>query len=286
MKKIGFIDYYLSEWHANTYPARLEKIIAEKGYDYKLCYAWAEKHTSLVDGVTTQEWCEKYGVENCVTIEELCEKSDLIFVLAPSNPEKHLQYAKIVLKYQKPTYIDKPFAPNAEQAKEIFALAEEYGTPFFSTSALRYVKELDSFQNCRSISTLGSGADVEEYIIHQAEMVVKKLGIGAKRVKATNIGDYESFLKVEYNDDRVASMHFIRGGAPFVASVFERESDNGEYCELHTNVFNELLADVLRFAETRVVSFDVAETLEVNRILEACVTASHTPEEWIEIADV
>ena len=25
MKKIGFIDYYLSEWHANNYPALIEK---------------------------------------------------------------------------------------------------------------------------------------------------------------------------------------------------------------------------------------------------------------------
>ena len=33
MKKIGFVDYYLSEWHANNYPAWIERIAAEMGCD-------------------------------------------------------------------------------------------------------------------------------------------------------------------------------------------------------------------------------------------------------------
>ena len=28
MKKIGFVDYYLSEWHANNYPAWIEEACA------------------------------------------------------------------------------------------------------------------------------------------------------------------------------------------------------------------------------------------------------------------
>ena len=31
MKKIGFIDYYLSEWHANKYPAWMASICEELG---------------------------------------------------------------------------------------------------------------------------------------------------------------------------------------------------------------------------------------------------------------
>ena len=33
------------------------------------------------------------------------------------------------------------------------ALAEKYGTPFFSTSALRYADELESVQNCRQMES-------------------------------------------------------------------------------------------------------------------------------------
>lgn len=35
MKKIGFIDYYLSEWHANNYPAWIKEINPE----FEIAYA-------------------------------------------------------------------------------------------------------------------------------------------------------------------------------------------------------------------------------------------------------
>ena len=54
------------------------------------------------------------------SIEELCEKSDNILILAPANPETHLKYAKIALSYGKTTYIDKTFAPDLKTAKEIY----------------------------------------------------------------------------------------------------------------------------------------------------------------------
>ena len=71
-------------------------------------------------------FCEAFGVERCNTIEEICEKSDVLFILAPTNPEKHLEYAKTALKYGKRTYIDKTFAPDAAKA---FAMAPQIRPP-------------------------------------------------------------------------------------------------------------------------------------------------------------
>ena len=34
MKKIGFIDYYISEWHANNYPAWMKDACEKLGYEY------------------------------------------------------------------------------------------------------------------------------------------------------------------------------------------------------------------------------------------------------------
>ena len=103
MKKIGFVDYFISEWHANNYPAWIERIAADMGADYKVAYAWAELEVSPTDGVSTAEWCEKFGAEKCETIDELCLKSDVIVILAPSNPETHLRYASAVLRHGKRT---------------------------------------------------------------------------------------------------------------------------------------------------------------------------------------
>ncbi len=283
MKKIGFVDYYLSEWHANDYPARLARINAEMGLDYELAYAWAEEYISPVDGVNTDQWCEKYGVERCATLAELCEKSDVIVVLSPDNPEKHLGYAEEVLKYGKRTYIDKTFAPDLRTAKQIFALGEQYGTPFFSSSALRYATELNQYENCRQIITGGAGNNFAIYAIHQIEMVVKKLGTGAQKLRAEKFGA-QIYLHVTYGDDRTATMIFARS---LRFSAYMADGVQGGVrpvrAEVTSPFFDGLIADMLHFFETGEISFDPTETLEVMKIREGAMLAADQLDTWIDL---
>lgn len=279
-KKIGFVDLYISEWHANNYPGWMAKINEQLGYDFKIAYAWAEIDTSPNDGVTTAEWCEKFGAEKCDTIEELCEKSDMIVILAPSNPEKHLEYAERVLKYGKPTYIDKTFAPDAATAEKIFALSEKYGAPFFSTSALRYAEELDLVESPTTVITTGSGGSADEYIVHQVEMVVKKLGIGAEAVRAMTVGGATCF-HVRYPDTRAAQMTYSKGSLGF--SAYMMGEKGSKFRAISSDFFKALMRDILIFFETGKISFDTAETLEVMKIREAALKAMNASEAWIEI---
>ena len=204
MKKIGFIDYYLSEWHANNYPAWIREICEREGLSYEIAYAWGEIETSLRDGVTNTAWCEKNGVTLCATMEEVCEKSDVLLILAPSNPEKHLEYARVALKYGKPTYVDKTFTPDFSQAQEIFSLAERYGAPCFSTSALRYGSELEDLKGARNVITTGGGRSADEYLVHQVEMIVKLMGTDAVAVKAEAQGDQRIF-RARFADGRMST---------------------------------------------------------------------------------
>lgn len=52
MRKIGFVDLFIDEWHANNYP----KWIAEssKKKDFELAYAWEERTNE--GGKTLSEW--------------------------------------------------------------------------------------------------------------------------------------------------------------------------------------------------------------------------------------
>ena len=279
MKKIGFIDLYLSEWHANNYPVWFEEINQQTGNDFKVAYAWAEKEVSPLDGISTDEWCKKFGAEKCETIAELCEKSDYIVILAPSDPNVHLKYAKEVLPYGKRTYIDKTFAPNLAEAEEIFAVAGESATPFFSTSALRYADELDLYEGCRQIDVTGSGSSADEYIIHQVEMVVKKLGIGAEAVMAEKIGD-RTLFKVRYPDDRIATMIYAKHALPFTVYMSGGEQ-KPVWKPVKSEFFKHLMADILRFFDTGEVSFDTPQTLEVMKIRECALKAQKSPGTWI-----
>lgn len=269
MKKIGFVDYYISEWHANNYPTWMAACEQYKD-EYKIAYAWAELDVSPEDGVSTAEWCEKNGAEKCDTLEELCEKSDVIIILAPSNPEKHLGYAEIVLPYGKRTYIDKTFAPDLETAKKIFAIAEKSGTHFFSTSALRYATELDEYPDCKMVTISGGGETAEEYIVHQIEMLVKKVGIGATDVCATQMGD-QTIFHVGYGDGREAMMIYGQG-MPFAAYMMA-EGQSPKYKAAKSSYFKILAADILRFFEEGTTSFDIAQTLEVMKIRDGALKA-------------
>ena len=282
MKTIGFVDYYISEWHANNYPAWFKEVNEKMGKDFVVKYAWAEEDVSPVDGRTTDEWCKEYGVEKCNTLQELCEKADYICVLSPSNPEKHLQYVKEVFKYKKNTYVDKTFAPDYKTAKEIFDIAEKYGTKFFSSSALRYVDELNPYiGNAAVISTCGGGGSVEEYIVHQAEMVVKVMQSGAQRVRVENLNGHY-FVRVQFTEGREASM-FFASCLDFNFAVMRKNSEWSETSEIKSATFKNLLSDILRFYEEGTTSFDVNQTLEVMKIREGVLKGVSNLDQWIEL---
>ena len=281
--KIGFVDYYMSEWHANNYPAWIDAACARLGLEYKVAYAWAEMDVSPRDGVTTDQWCQKFGVEKCETIDELCQKSDVILVLAPADPQTHLRYAEQVLKYGKRTYIDKTFAPDFDTAKKIFALGEQYNAPFFSTSALRYATELEEYSNCRQIVVTGSGSNLTEYVIHLIEMVVKKLGTGAAAVKAEQIGE-QTFLQVRYADDRAASMIYAQR-LPYTVYMCDGaiRQEKAVYRKVESSFFDGLIEVILKFYETGEVDFGGEQTLEVMRLRDGILRAAEQLDTWLTI---
>ena len=281
MKKIGFIDCYLSNWHANNYPAWIRESCQERGLEYELAYAWAEVEVSPRDGKTTDEWCKENNAVRCNSIEEICEKSDVLFILAPTNPEKHLEYAKTALKYGKRTYIDKTFAPNYAEAAEIFALADQYGTECFSTSALRYGTELDTFENPQKIITTGAGRTPEEYIVHQVEMIVKLLGCNVKALKAQKESDTRVVYDIAFADNKSATAIWDQS-LGFTATAINEKGEEDKKA-ITSPFFKILLDKIIVFFETGEVDFDRAETLTGMKLRERMLVNEG---EWEEIAPV
>lgn len=279
MKKIGFVDYYISEWHANNYPLWIKEACEKAGLDYTVAYAWAEREVSPFDGRNTDEWCKAFGVTKCRTIEELCEKSDVILVLAPSNPEVHLSYAEKVLPYQKRTYIDKTFAPDFATSEKIFAIAEKYQTPFFSSSALRYASELDALVGSDKIIVTGGGGNFEEYIIHQIEPAVKVLRAKATSVRAQTQGK-QVVCSVEFEGGKQATLCY---GEAMPFTVCTEKDGVSEYAALNSDYFRDLIKDILRFYESGKTSFDSAETKEVMEIRETLISAKNHNGESIKL---
>ena len=107
MKKIGFIDYYLDEWHANNYPKFIKDAV---GDEFVIAYAYGE--IDKPDGKTNREWADSFGVELLGSIDEVVEKSDVLIVLSPDNPERHWELCQKPFRSGKRVYVDKTFAPS------------------------------------------------------------------------------------------------------------------------------------------------------------------------------
>ncbi len=263
MKTIGFIDYYIDEWHANNYPRLINEICKDTGMDFCVKYVWTEEDLPPHGGKSTDEWCIDHGCEKCETIEELCEKSDYILMLSPSNPEKHAKYAKKVLRYKKNTYIDKTFASDFSEAKEIFNIAEKYGTRIFSSSALRYADELDGFSEVKNIVTTGGGGNLPEYIIHQIEMAQKVLAEKPLAVKVEKQG-IQYICSAVFGNEKKACMIYSPS-MPFTACG-ETTAGHDIFRTINSDCFKNLMADILRFYETGEPSFDTSQTLDVMKL--------------------
>lgn len=282
MKKIGFIDLYISEWHANNYPVWFKEICEKTGRDYEVSYAYAREYVSPVDGLNTDEWCEKFGVTRCDSIKEICGKSDYIVVLAPTNPEAHLSLCSEAFEHFDGgrMYIDKTFAPDYQTAKEIFDCAKKHNVSFFSTSALRYAADFANLEGVKSITTRYCGSNLEEYIIHQVESLVKVMNEPAVKLKATKDGDHVLY-DVVFKSGRVSHMDYALDNGFAVRIEFE----DGKVIDkpVEGDYFLVLLEKILGFFETGKVDFDPADTLEVMRIRDKAIAAKDNPGTWFEI---
>lgn len=264
MKTIGIVDYYVSEWHANKYHSILDAAAKEIGEEFKIAYAYGELDVSLYDGATTKEWCDSHGAVPCDSIKELCERSDYVMILAPSNPETHLRLAREVLKYGKNTFIDKTFAPDLATAKEIYDVADGYGTKIFSSSALRYATELVGLTADKSIEVTGGGGNLPEYIIHQAEMLIKLAGCAPTAVSAARDGE-SCVISVDFPDGLKATMTYSPA-LPYSVAV-----DGGEALQIKSSFFDILIRDALRFFLSGEPSFPREETLAVAQLREEAI---------------
>jgi hypothetical protein len=284
VKKIGFIDFFLDEWHANNFPTWIRDNITSANRDMQVAYAWAE--TAAPSGVDTAAWCAKFQVEPLPSLEQVVEKSDYLIVFSPDHPEHHEKLARLPLISGKATYIDKTFSPDLRSGVRMFELAEKYHTPMFSASALRNAKELAEFlenplirPQLELVATTGAGK-YANYAVHQLEMIVALLGPGASRVKSFATA-HSSHLWFEYPDGRRASM-LQMPSAPFRVQL-QFKSGEGKFIPECSDIFPRQIHSLLDFFETGNPPVPKEETLEIMALIEAGRNAIAQNDTWIPV---
>lgn len=278
--KYGFIDYYLDEFHANNYPEWIKNAVGETPE----IYAFGEIDSPKEGGLTTDEWCEKHGAVRLPSIKAVCETADAVIVLSPDNPENHYRYLKEVFKYRKPTFIDKTFAVNAEEAKEIIRIGEESGTPFFSSSSLRFAPEYVKWTHkAESAVVGGAGGHFDVELIHPIEICSAMMGSGAKEL-ITNGDRDQLVVLIRYKDGRHATVNFTLRCRGLDYSAQIRNSETNCLYVARENFFQYLTDEIVAFfRDPSKIPVPHEDTLEAMKIRDAVLKGIEDPYTWIAI---
>lgn len=291
MKKIGFIDRHLNNFHSNLYVDLIRNGKYKNEFDVTLAYG-----DEICDGIDTKAWCDKHNVVMAKSIEQVVNECDHVIILSPDNPERHWDLSEYALKSGKACYIDKTFAPDYKTAKKLISLAKENKTPMFTTSSLRFVPELINFINTigkerkiNAVATRGPG-HVSNYMIHSVEPLVMLIGYGASSISYSGNDDFSDF-DVKYDDGRIGSFNMYPKqstindkwyGHPFEASVaFEGGATSLRFND--ADMFKDLLDAICAFFLGEKASAPFEDTLEVMAILEAAGKAYANPGKCIDI---
>ncbi|WP_051318156.1 Gfo/Idh/MocA family protein [Cohnella thermotolerans] len=277
MKKIGFIDYFLDEWHAEHYPAWIERASAGAA---SVVYAYGK--TDSPNGRSNAEWCSRHGIRLLPSIEELVDASDAIVVLSPDHPEQHEELSRLALQSGKPTYVDKTFAPDRMTAQAMFARAREHGTPLYSCSALRFADEYAGMdrQGIENVCSIGPGS-FNHYAIHQIEPIVSLMGGEPTRVMSVGTPNAPALL-IGFADGRQAAVHQMGWDCPFQIAV-AYTSGQAKVAKPESDYFDRFVRKLLAFFETGEPEVPEGETIAIVTVIEYGLRAMAAPYQWVQL---
>lgn len=132
------------------------------------------------------DWCESNGVTRMQSADEVVAASDAIIVLAPNNPEVHLDLARPALEAGKATFIDKSIADCTKHAREILRLSDRHKAPVMAASGLRFASELEALEEREpppfdNVFARGMGK-WNGYAVHTITMALRLFGSRIERV--------------------------------------------------------------------------------------------------------
>jgi predicted dehydrogenase len=217
------------------------------------------------------------GVTIVNSVAELLKEVDVV-LLETNDGRPHLEQALQVFKAGKPVFIDKPVAASFSDVHAIFEAAKKYQVPLFSSSSLRYGKNV---QEIRQGGTIGkvleadaySPAHLEEthpdlywYGIHGVELLFTVMGPGCKSVTRTHTADSDVVVGV-WNDGRVGTFRGGRSGKIGYGGTAFGENGNAQIGPY--DGYKPLLVQIIEFFRTGKSPVDPQETLEIYAFMEA-----------------
>ena len=136
------------------------------------------------DLARAQAFAEKYGIEKAYgSYEEAFADPDVDIVYVGSPHSHHYAQVKAALEHGKHVLCEKPLAPNAALAAELFGLAEEKGLLLTEATWTRYLPYVPALQACLRSGAIGTVRGMVctfgSAVTHRERMLKPELAGGA-----------------------------------------------------------------------------------------------------------
>lgn len=219
---------------------------------------------------------KQYGVEIVDSIEDLLRKADAILLLT-NDGRLHLKQVIPVFKSGKPVYIDKPVAASLKDTIEIFRLSKHYNVPAFSSSALRFIPNLQEVADGKFGKVFGAETyspaalekthpDLTWYAIHGVEILYTAMGTGCQEVVRVHT-DSTDFVVGTWRDDRIGAIRGTRTGKHIYGGTIHTES--GAITIDAFAGYGNLTKAIINFFKTGIAPVDPKQTIEMMAFMEA-----------------
>jgi len=220
-----------------------------------------------------EELRSKWNVEFVPDIPSLCAKVDGVMIESVDG-RQHLEQVKQAVASGKPIWIDKPLASSLEDAREIERAAKGRA-PWFSTSALRYGKDVDAvkFPDTTGVIAWGAGPlggeqlDLTYYAIHVVELLYAILGPGCEEVTRTHTNGSDVIVG-KWRGGKTGEVRAIRPDIDYGALVF-RDGGKVAISPKIDDSYGPLVGEIVKFFQTKQPPVPNEETLEVMEFMDA-----------------
>jgi predicted dehydrogenase len=271
-------------FHGTAFSTTYNGFDAAKAKQWSWTFASGEKRIEGAKIVKVwdphKEWAERlaetcYIDEVCETPEECADGVDGV-IIVDDGSGKQSDYAEYPLRKGVPTFCDKPLAMTARRAKEIAELVRKTGTPFMSSSSLRFVPDIITLKN--EIHNLGDinlataicGNELVYYGIHALSMYYGVFGGGA--ISCLNVGKPgRNIVRVRFENGRdlvlmVGEAEYMQAG--YQINVYGTKGWRSLTPNL-ADLYYYLLDRFMDMMKTGKETVPVEEEVEVIAVLEA-----------------
>jgi predicted dehydrogenase len=236
-----------------------------------------EQSATRIDRFTA-ELRDKWKIEIVPSIEQLLPRVDAVMITSVDG-RTHLEQARRVFPAHKPTFIDKPMAASAGDAREILGLARKAHTPLFSASSLRFVPEIQSLAaDPRLAPMVGAFAwgpaptephhpDLFWYGVHVVEILYILMGPGCVAVARVKTPGADVVVG-RWGDGRLGTVRGLRDGAKSYGAV-GFGADAVVAREVKEHDYRGLLVEVVKFFQTGKPPVPPETTVEMMAFMEA-----------------